>query len=348
MNKKKLPLFYKIYFSVLAVFVLALTVGCVLLNNFIKDYNEGISETVSQKFFEDNFINLNTDNLISISGIKPCEFETNEDIRSFINQSIHPETLSYTSVSNVGNDEVKKYIVKSGDYKIATFTLAPDEKDDYQLNTLELHLPAKYGKTVKILNSSTLYINGIEVSEDYIINTEPHISAEYLPENVPAPMWVTYSVTGLTKEPEFKITDRNGASPEFSDVGGVLTENVIYDTEETEITSLLLTAAKQYAKCMQNDASKASVLKYFKKNTDLYNSIRTAENTFVWDHSGYSFENESVSEFMRYDENTVSCRISFTHLLHKYGREDYKDFTDITYFAEKIDGEYYIYARYNN
>jgi hypothetical protein len=73
-----------------------------------------------------------------------------------------------------------------------------------------------------------------------------------------------------------------------------------------------------------------------------------AENTFVWDHNGYSFENEKVSEFMRYNENTVSCRISFTHLLHKHGREDYKDVTDITYFAEKIDGEYYIFARYNN
>lgn len=348
MNKKRLPLFYKIYFSLLVVFAIALAVGCVLLNNFIKDYNEGISETVSQRFFEENFINLDTEELISLSGIKPCEFETDEDLRNFINNSINPEFLSYTSVSNVGNDDVKKYIVKSGDYKIATFTLASDENDDYHLDTLELHLPAKYSKTVKILNSSTLYVNGVEVSDTHIINTEPHISSEYLPESVPAPMWVTYSVTGLTKEPEVTVTDRNGASPEVSEIAGILTENIIYDTEETEITDLLLTAAKQYAKCMQNDASKASVLKYFKKNTDLYNSIRSAENMFVWDHSGYSFENEAVSEFMRYDENTVSCRISFTHLLHKYGREDYKDFTDITYFAEKIDGEYYIFARYNN
>ena len=51
---------------------------------------------------------------------------------------------------------------------------------------------------------------------------------------------------------------------------------------------------------------------------------------------------------MRYDENTVSMRISFEHILKKYGYEDYKDITDITYFARNVDGKYLIFARHNN
>ena len=345
---KKMPVFYKIYFTLLIIFAAALAIGCFSLHLFIKNYNEGIHETVSRRFFEENFLNLNTENLINLTGIKNVEFETEDDLNKYLSDSLTGETLSYTSVSNTADDITKKYIVKSGDYKIATFTLKPDEKNDYYVDTVSLHLPASLDKNFKILDTSKLYINGTEVSDSYITDRTPHDNAKYLPENVPAPMWVTYTITGLTKEPEYSITDRNGASPELIEKDGILTEQILPDQDEPEITSRLLDAAKQYAKCMQNDASKASVFKYFKKDTDLYNSIRTAENMFVWDHSGYSFEDVSVTEFYRYDENTVSCRISFTHLLHKYGREDYKDFTDITYFAEKIDGKYMIFARHNN
>ena len=72
--------------------------------------------------------------------------------------------------------------------------------------------------------------------------------------------------------------------------------------------------------------------------------------SFVWKHSGYEFTDESVSEFFRYDPNTVSVRIAFTHILHRAGSADYKDKTDITYFAHKTrdDGDYLIFARYNN
>ncbi len=347
-NKKKLSLFYKIYFSLLIVFAVALTIGCICLAIFIKDYNEGINETVSQRFFENNFLNLNTENIIELSGIKPNEFETEEDVKAFITNSFKDNELSYTSVSSVGNDEIKKYIVKSGDYKVATFILKPDEKNDYYVDSLELHLSGSSNKQIQILDTSKLFINGIEVSDEYIKKTEPHENAVYLPENVTAPMWVTYEITGLTKEPEYKVVDRNGSEPELVETNGVLKENIVFDTDEENITARLLEAAKQYAKCMQSDASKPSVLKYFKNGTDLYESIRTAENYFVRDHASYSFVNESVSEFMRYDENTVSCRIIFTHLLHRAGNVDYKDFTDITYFAEKIDGQYMIYARHNN
>ena len=348
MESKKMPLFYKIYFSLLVIFVIALAVSCVLLKNFISEYNEGIHETVSQRFFNDNFVKLNVDSIISLSGTKPCDFETADDISNFIKTNLENDNLSYTSVSNIGDDITKKYIVKSGDYKIATYTLIPDENNDYYVNSLILHLPANLKKSFKLLDSSKLYINGVEVDNSYITETSDHENAAFLPDNVISPKWVTYSVTGLTSEPEYKVVDRNGNTPELTENSGILSECIIYDTEETEITNRLLEAAKQYAKCMQNDASKASVLKYFKKNTDLYNSIRSAENMFVWDHSGYSFEDVSVSEFMRYDENTVSCRITFLHLLYKAGREDYKDLTDITYFAEKINGEYLIFARYNN
>ncbi len=347
MKIKNMPLFYKIYFASLIIFAVVLIAVCIALNAFIIDYNKGIPETVSQKFFENTFINLDTDKIVEMSGITHSEFETDNDIKNFLKEQLSGE-LSYTSISS-DDEKTKKYIVKSGEYKLASFSLTADENNDYSPSTLELHLPKSLQKQYKVLSDSTITINSIPVDESYISERTPHKNADYLPDGVPCPEWITYSISGLTKEPEVVITDRNGNSPVLmEDENGVFYENIIYDEQEQELIDRLLEAAKQYAKCMQFDASKASALVYFEKGTPLYDSIRTVENMFVWDHAGYEFLDEKVSEFMRYDDNTVSVRISFTHVLKMYGREDYRDMTDITFFARNVNGKYLIFDRYNN
>lgn len=342
---KSLPLFYKIYLCSIAVFIIILALLLTFISAFISDYNKGIPETVSENFFNDTFLNLDTSAIMEMSGISPSEFETAQDIESFIGKTLSND-LSYTSISSDSNE--KKYIVKSGEYKCASFSLSPDEKGDYHPISLSLHLPKENSKVYKILDSSTLFINGKKVTDKYITAREDHISAEYLPDDVKAPQWVIYTIEGLTKEPDIRILDRNSKETTVTDMDGILTETIVYDDDEKEITDRIVKGAEQYAICMQNDASKSSVYPYFERGTDLYNSIRTVLNIFVWDHSGYEIEDEKVSEFFRYDEKTVSLRVSFTHVLKKYGREDYRDFTDITYYAREIDGKYMIFARHNN
>ena len=347
---KQLPLFYKIYFSILIIFAIALVGFLIFLSAFIKDYNRGIPETVSQKFFNEVFESLDIETIKSLSQAEPCEFETQQDLDQYIIDKLSGD-LSYTSISSSSeNTKEKSYIVKSGDYKIATFILNCDEKGDYYPSDLKLHLPKVQNKTYRILDSSKLFINGIEVTDEYITDITPHKNNEFLsmPDGVSKLNWVTYEINGLTKEPKATVTDRNGNTPILTETDGIFCEEIIYDQEDEQIVSTLLTAAKQYAACMQNDVSKYSVLPYFEKGTDIYESIKTVEHTFVWDHSGYRIEDEKVSEFFKYDENTVSVRISFTHVLKKNGKADYKDITDITWFARNVDGKYLIFNRYNN
>lgn len=348
MKIKELPLFYKIYYCALTAFLLLLIIFAIVFYNFIASYNEGIHETVSKNFFEDVFLAKDINKILEVSGIQSSKFESTDDVKSFISKYLDGN-LSYTYVtSNEESDNSRKYIVKSVDYKIATFSLSQDEKNDYYPSSLTLHLPKTFETEVQILSDSTLYINGVRADKDYIYVTYPHKNAEYLPENVPYPIWAKYKITGLTKRPEIVVKDRNGNTPVLTETDGIFCENILPDPEEKEVVERLVTAAKEYAKCMQFDAPKNKVLPYFEKGTPLYEDIKTVENMFVWDHAGYSFEDEEVSDFMRYDENTVSVRVAFTHILKKYGREDYKDRTDITYFAKKIDGKYLIYDRYNN
>ncbi|MBQ9940040.1 MAG: hypothetical protein IJO74_00665 [Clostridia bacterium] len=347
MKKFRLPLFYKIYFVVLLFLVAFLCLFSVWFNGVISAYNERIPETISRRFFEDMFVNKNVPEIVKMSGITPCEFETDTDMENFILDYLSEE-LSYANISSNSDDETKRYIVKKGDYKIASFALKIDENGEYFPCELKLHISGQISKTYKLLDTSELKINGVVVSPDYITEIVPHKNSAYLPDNVPAPRWATYTVSGLTKEPCATVTDRNRNSPQLIETDGIYTEEIIYDTQDPEITQLLLNAARQYAMCMQHDATKASVLVYYERGTDLYKSIQSVLNIFALDHSGYGFEDEQTTEFMRYDKNTVSLRISFTHILKMYGKKDYRDITDITFFARNIDGEYKIFAQINN
>lgn len=347
MNKKRFSIFYTIYFSLIVIFIIALIITCSKLSSFISQYNEGIPETVSERFFDTTFKELDTDKIIEMSGISVGEFESDEDLRNFITSNFSGE-LSYTSISSSEGDDIK-YIVKNNGYKLSTFTLSPDENGDYHPKSLSLHLPMNVTKQYRIFSGSTLTLNGTKVSDSYITNREPFKYASLIPEGVNVPEWITYEITGLSKDPVAEVTNRNGAIAVLTpDENGIFTEEMIYDSEETDITQRLMTASKEYAKCMQNDASKASVYPYFERGTSIYESIRTVETAFAWDHSYYGFEDESISEFMRYDENTVSARISFTHILKLYGKEDYHDHIDMTVFARNTDGIYRIFAIANN
>ncbi len=343
--KKRISLFYIIYFSLILLFAVSLTVFLIWLNSWVSDYNKTLPETVSENFFDSTFKSLDTDKIISMSETRTSEFETEKELKEYLEERFK-EPLSYTSVST--NDEnVKKYIVKSGEDKVASFELTREENEDWTPAKIILHAATGECVSVKILSNSTLFINGKEVSSDYIVSTEPHQNAEYLPEGINALTWTLYTVEGLFGEAEIKVLDRNGNSPALIKTGNSFEENIIWDNEE-ELANRLLEAARQYAMCMQNDAKKSTLDPYFEKGTDLYKRIQSVQTSFVWDHNGYEFEDEKVSEFYRYDENTVSARISFVHVLKMYGREDYRNFTDITFFARAENGEYMIFACYNN
>ena len=57
----------------------------------------------------------------------------------------------------------------------------------------------------------------------------------------------------------------------------------------------------------------------------------------------YEINNLAVSEYFVYDENTLSFRVAFTLIT-----EDGEEKSDVTYFARKINGEYFIYTYKNN
>ena len=172
-----------------------------------------------------------------------------------------------------------------------------------------------------------------------------------MPDGVRGVYYSKYVIEGLITDPSILVKASDGKQTElrYDETDEVWKAEYLPDVSLVdELGAYVTEAAEKYAVYTQGDCGFGAIKGYYDPNSPLYTNIRTLENMFVIDHSSWSFENEKISEFYRYDDSTVSCRVSFVHILHKPGAEDFRDYIDMTLYLKDVNGKYLIYDRYNN
>jgi len=340
--------FYKIYLALIIVFLIALGLFLFHLNWWIEDYNETLPETISESFFNWVFEDLDNPKFGNAFTISMNEFEADWGEAESRASSTALEHMRRAVGDSPSFEETFRfegcigYSVTSNGLEIATFTLTKNEREMWQAGNLDvkINIP-KQELTIKALSSSKVYINGTEVSKSYITGTEPHFSEGYLPEWVEGEKYVIYSIrNGFINTPSVSILDRNGKHPTLSEVDGVLVENVIYDIPDTETWSWILDAAINIELHKRHIVPLSAVTPYIEEDTALYEETKALNKKAV--NRKYELKESKVFDLFRYDEETFSIRTSFILVTDK------EELIDITYYARKIDGKYYIYAYKNN
>ncbi len=357
---KKKPLFYIIYFSILGLCVIALIIGLLMLRSWLADYEASQPKCVADEVFDKYFKNPDLDILSAECPECLPKFETHDTVAAAFAEMIAAGDIKYSSA--VSDNTVKKYIVKSGDTKFASFSLEMSgEKskygnDIYKLTEVELYFGFKKAITVMIPQGSTLSINGITADNSYV--TESGITRDVemkIDDDIPtvqvSEAYDTYVIGGLNAEPQVTVVCADGR-----ELG------VKYDTEQScycsqsgirpifsdelaaQYTDMIKDFATKYAAFTQNDGRFTSFSKYLDQSSELYGNIKSMANYWVLDHNGYDFEDVNVRNFYQYADGTISCRISFTHVLHMKGKDDFRDFFDTTYFMRSVNGQYLVYA----
>lgn len=82
--RRRMPAFYRVYLTLLVIFAAVLAIGAFALNAWLAKYNEGIPETVSERFFETYFAKPDVDGILNFAGITPSEFETPEQLNAYV------------------------------------------------------------------------------------------------------------------------------------------------------------------------------------------------------------------------------------------------------------------------
>ncbi len=356
-QKKRFPVFYAVYFSLIILFFLVLGIALHIVRQYLADYETAQPQYEAQRVFEQYYASGDYSALLAAADVSVSPLETRATVLQYLRNVTDGKEISYTSITT-GLDSAVKYIVKADDLKFSSFILEISDRTTekgyplYACTSMEVYTAGTESVSVTAPLGYTVYINDVPLDASYLTgNQTEDISCKYMPDGVTGIVFAEYRADNLYYPPHsVRILSANGKEcPVAQKEDGQYSTGIMYDdTLAAEYTDYVITAAQAIAAYMQNDGKFSAAAAYMDTESKLYTNLKTSETYFVIDHSSFAFEDIRTSEFCRYNEDTFSCRVAFTHVLKRTGSKDYKDYIDTTFFLRRVGDKFLIYDRYNH
>ena len=380
--KTKRISFWMIYGIFVTVLVTVAILGTGILLSWLDAFEKSQPIHSAEKVFSEYFLTEKWDKVLELSGYEPGALEKEGDAAAALAELRRDKVMNFYSagttegvakynvvlvdpsdlaaVTDTGED-VKDATAEMGvkgipSTKIATITVTRLETEGewgfygYEFTSLEIFLKKNQSAEVCIPAHYTLYAEDQAIPADQIQELVSHDWNEHLPDGVKGIEFATYRFEGLLSEPTFSVKDENGGEVALvqNEKSGVWEAGLVFEADvDKAVSDRLLKGLKEYATYMQDDGSIGRVSPYFDTKSDFYKSTASNPSSFVWDHNGYEFKNESVEDFYFFDENTLCCHISFDQVLKMTGKENYVDHLSMIVFARKINGTWRIFECIN-
>ncbi len=339
--------FYKIYLSVIAVFLVLLIVGATFLALILDDYEKNQPTNVAERYFAEQI------KTFKLEGYQGGEFEKADVVKQAFKEKYLGKEL--TLIAGASNEKSYEFVVKSDNSRLATFTVAPSgEKSGfgvakYKVSDLNFFFGDEI--SVRVPEDCTLYINGVAVTNEYLVGEGEADNIE-MPQGYTAEKTYTYKVKNICANPKLSAKDSRGEEHLVSENASAgeyqVAQNYSEELEES-YGALAMAATKAYAAYMQNDVKFAEVAKYFEYGTSTYNFIRTSEVVWVWEHDGYDFSDDWCGEFKEYSSDVFTARVKLTQRLYRAGNQPYVDYIDVNLcFKKQPNGKFLVYSLSGN
>ena len=337
-------LFYSIYAALIVVFFVGIGIAMNALNDWLVKYEASQPKVKCQAVFEDLFADPDWAELYSLAGAANTSFETGDVYAAYMNDLVGDQTLTYIETS-AGLSGDKKYIVRLGTEKIATFTLTADNKDadipDWRLGKVDIFFARNKAFTIITDPGNTITVNGVKLDDSYAVRTVSTTAEKYLPEGIHGYRLAEFYVDGLLAAPQIVVTTPTGEAVEmvYDAEKATYTQNMTPSAIGDSEYDTLLTAAKTYCKYMIGASGKADLKNCFDDTTKIYSTI-TASTTWMQGYKGYDFSPEAITDFYRYSDTLYSAKVSITLMVtRKNGTvKDYE--LGNTFFLENQNGQW--------
>ena len=308
-------IFYTFYFMFILLFFVGTYFGLNWLHGWLSDYEAAQPTVKSQEIFDQLFGDPDWGKLYEMAGIEDTEYEGKEEFVTYMEERVSDKELSFMVTSSGLATDQKKYIVKLGEEKLGTFTLkgiveSKVDIPDWQFHSVELFYEREESYRIRMMNGQTAYVNGVALDDSFTIQiaSTKAESSGLLPIGATGTKVYTQEITGLMAQPTVTIKNADGSEsvvtydPALRTFATEMVSTVMSD-EEKEVA---LNAIKTYAKYQIKEASTAAVSKYFDAYGDAYKSIMETVLAWTKGNAGYSFANDSLTGYTRYNENMFS------------------------------------------
>ncbi len=376
-KKKKGPrvgsvIFYTVYFMFILAFFGATYFGLQWLQGWLSDFEAAQPTLKAEQVFQEIFTDPDWGALYEAAGAKDSLYEGKEQYVSYMEEKVGDSKLTYMETSAGMDKTKKKFIVKLGDEKVATFTLTDqnqvgnmnltnltnleDIKDmtdipDWQLGAVEVFFQRVGTYRIVKMGDHIAYVNGVELDDTFTIQKATTVAERYLPENVTGFITCTQQVDGLMEVPEVVIKDAEGQDVEVSydEQTHTFTAKTENNTIEEGQADTALAAAKIYSLWMiDEEHDRGAVAKYFDPSSDAYSRIVKSTELWMQNHAGYRFENDEVTDYARYSEDIFSVKVKTDLIVTRTdGSEKVYAFNQSMFFQKSANGSWLCFESTN-
>ncbi len=365
MALKKKSVFWKIYFAVGGGLILILCAWLVFLFLWLSSYEEVQPKYVAKEVFEKEYVSFDAEKYVKQCKIDTNLFITTDEIIRLLEDAVDGKDIYYKKIST-GMDDRLKYVICAGDdsAKFASFYLRQHnvgaglfkmkkyvvDKESFELNIGFLTKDLETESVVcSVPKGHTVSINGTLLSDKYVTKSDiPTDSCDHMPEGVSGLYYQEYTVNNVIDKPVIEVKNALGKTVDYEIIDGVYTVKPEYDSAlKVQHSQWILEGAELYAKYTQYDSRVSNisfnqVAPYFDPSSELYEFIKTVDNDFVIEYDSFEYSDMTADEFIKYDNNTFSCRVSYVQKLIN-GNDVYTDHVDQTLYLRRVDDKFLIY-----
>ncbi len=313
-------IFYTLYFLFIFLFFVAVFFGLQWLQGWLVDYEAAQPTTKSEEVFHQLFDDPDWGALYDAAGISDTEYEGKDAFVSYMEEKVGDSELTYQLTSS-GLSEDKKYFVNLDGKRLAYFTLhnantstSQTDIPDWVLGEVGLFYERAGGCKIQTVDGHLPYVNGIALTDDHIIqiSTMKEDDTGFLPAGASTAKTSIYQITGLMAEPTITVMDASGNLRDvvYDDITGMYVEQAETIAISEEEKNVALSALKVYAEYQIKEASSAEVASYFDSTGSAYKSIMQTVLTWTKGNNGFSFDNDSVTNYCRYSDNMFSAYVT--------------------------------------
>ena len=336
--------FYRVYFGLVALALVAIAVGTLWLRGVLRDYESAQPKYVAEdvgKLFE----NADYEAIYNVD-TSAAQFAGGDETLYLDNlkQLTAGKRVEWTPAFSADKNE-RKYNVNLDGERFATFTLVPSGQTTARGNTLwklgsvttlvqlqqatptpepeatpEPEPAVRYTCRITVPEGYSVTVDGETLTADNATTEEKALfEADFLPPGVKNPVLVEYLYDAATETPQVAVFDGTGAPMTVEAVEGKdLTWNCPMKSDEAysaQYGSAAIALAKQVAKFMNKDARKKAIERVCAKNSPAESIFDNLSNAYATPHNGISFKDEAVSEFYVMADDCFTCRVSFDTVL---------------------------------
>lgn len=335
-------IFYTIYFLFIFLFFVGVFQVLQFLRDFLVTYEAAQPDYKCEEVFQQNFADPDWGALYDLAGVEDTAYEGKEAFVAYMENKVGSQELTYmeTSAGLSGN---KKYIVRLGSEKIATFTLEGDpgatitDIPDWRPGSIELFYERNESYRVQKMDGHTAYVNGVALTDDHTIQIATTLAEEYLPMGLSGVRTCVQEFGGLMTMPTVTVVDDKGSPMDvtYDEETRTFVEQTVSNTISEDEQTVALKAVQTYALFMIEKSTAAEVAKYFDSSTPTYTTIVRSEIWWTQANNGAAFSQEKVSGYSRYSDTLFSVRVSMSLDVTRKDGTLKKFPVDTTLFFEK-------------